>query len=212
MLGGAFSGSTEGTSSGTVWLVLGVIMGIGWFLVVGARSIEWLMRDRESLAESLTHHVWDGFAEEIGRRRAEARDHVPAGSADGAALPPAPQPFGVSDAGAEALVCTWMQHLGQADAEVTRFSGDGGIDVGSTHYVAQVKNYAGTVGVTAIRELFGVATADGRRPLFFTSGGYTSEAESFAARIAMPLFTYNAAEGTVGGANVAAEDLLETGL
>ncbi|NTW42576.1 MAG: restriction endonuclease [Cellulomonadaceae bacterium] len=105
-----------------------------------------------------------------------------------------------------------MQHLGESDAEVTRFTGDGGIDVGSAHYVAQVKNYAGTVGVAAIRELFGVASAEGRSPAFFTSGTYSADAMSFASRIEMPLFVYDAINGTLAGATPAAQRLLTTGL
>ncbi|WP_084486098.1 restriction endonuclease [Humibacter albus] len=74
-----------------------------------------------------------------------------------------------------------MPSGGEPDATtITRFSGDGGVDVESTHYIAQVKNYSGTVGVTEMRELGGVASVDGRKPLFFTSGTYSAGAVEFA--------------------------------
>lgn len=71
---------------------------------------------------------------------------------------PKPQKYGVSYSGAERLVRDWIQHLGALETIVTRPTVDGGIDVVSDDYVAQV-NYDGSVGVEAIRELFGVATS-----------------------------------------------------
>ena len=47
---------------------------------------------------------------------------------------------------------------GALETIVTRPTVDGGRDVVSDDYVAQV-NYDGSVGVEAIRELFGVATS-----------------------------------------------------
>src|SRR5690606_30375991 len=110
---------------------------------------------------------------------------------------PMPQPFGVSHEGAEQLVAEWMRYLREESAEATRFSSDGGVDVASSHYIAQVKNYAGTVGVASIRELAGVAAVDGRNPLFFTSGAYASGAVAFANRLGMPLFVYDAIAGSL---------------
>jgi hypothetical protein len=49
-------------------------------------------------------------------------------------------------------------HLGAHDAQVTQYTGDGGIDVASRRCIAQVKHYAGSVGVAAIREA-GVASS-----------------------------------------------------
>jgi hypothetical protein len=126
--------------------------------------------------------------------------------------PPAPQPFGVSDAGAEALCAEWMRHLGAPEATVTRLTSDGGIDIESTNYIAQVKNYAGTVGVAEVRELAGVSHDDGRHALFFTSGAYASGAQEFAQRIGMALFRYNAVEGTISDQNRFAADMIAHGL
>ena len=122
---------------------------------------------------------------------------------------PAPQPYGVSHEGAETLVRDWMLYLGMPSSEVTRLTGDGGIDVTSVSYVAQVKNYRDFVGVQAIREILGVAVAEEKKPLFFTSGSYTSEALTFATKAKVPLFIYDAAAGTLERVNEAAEDIFE---
>ncbi|PFG31184.1 restriction endonuclease [Paramicrobacterium agarici] len=114
---------------------------------------------------------------------------------------PAPQPYGVSHEGAEHLVVAWMRHLGVLDAEVTQFSGDGGIDVASAQYIAQVKNYAGSVPVIEVRAFFGVAIADEKSPIFFTSGSVTSEGQAFADRVGMALIHYNAEEAVLTGLN-----------
>ena len=127
---------------------------------------------------------------------------------------PDQQPYGVSALGAESWVRDWMIHMGAENATVTRFVGDGGIDVENQHFIAQVKHYTGTVGVAAIREHIGVAAADAqeRRPLFFTSGAYATGALEAAERAAMPLFLYSVEEGEVTAANSSAHVLLEIGL
>lgn len=127
---------------------------------------------------------------------------------------PAPQPYGVSHRGAEQLVADWMRHLGAADAEVTRFSADGGVDVVSTHWIAQVKNLGErtTVPVAQIRELAGVAAHDGRVPLFFTSGTYSAGGVAFADRAGMGLFEYHAEGGALRAANAHAHAVVVDGL
>lgn len=125
---------------------------------------------------------------------------------------PEPQPFGVSHRGAESLVCAWMRHLGVLDAEVTQFVGDGGIDVSSSDFIAQVKNYAGSIPVAAVREVFGVAVADSKHPLLFTSGTMTVEGNAFASRVGMAVFRYNAEEGTLEGLNAKGAKAVEFSL
>ncbi len=125
---------------------------------------------------------------------------------------PAPQPYGVSNAGAEALCAAWMRYFGEEDAAETRFTGDGGIDVSSVRYIAQVKNFSGAIGVAAVRELAGVAHVDGRRSLFFTSGTYPTGAVDFANRVGMALFTYDAVEGSLAAENTEGERVFERGL
>jgi hypothetical protein len=127
---------------------------------------------------------------------------------------PAPdkQLFGVSAEGAERLCAEWMKHLGASDVLVTRATADGGIDLIADPYIAQVKNYAGTVGVIPVRELAGVASIQNREALFFTSGTYASGAIDFANQAQIALFAYNAEEGTLQGINPRAVGLLVTGL
>lgn len=125
----------------------------------------------------------------------------------------APSPVGqVSPREAEELCCEWMKHLGATDAEVTRFTSDGGIDVASQHYIAQVKHYAGSVGGPEVFQFIGVASVDGRVPLFFTSGTYTQQAQVAASRANLALFTYSAAAGTIEAINAHAEDILSNRL
>lgn len=126
--------------------------------------------------------------------------------------PPPPQPYGVSHEGAEALVAAWMKHLGAADASVTPFGHDGGIDVESSGCIAQVKNYASLVGVESIRELAGTAIVDGRRPLFFAANGYACGALDFAERARIAAFVYDAVRGKLSGANEAAREVIRLGL
>lgn len=131
-------------------------------------------------------------AQEAERRQRHLNRPAPA---------PAPQPYGVSHEGAERLCEAWMRHLGVLDAAVTRITSDGGIDVESAEYVAQVKNYAGSVAVADIRALLGVAVAEGKKALFFTSGEITAEGLAFADRTEIALFRYNAVEGSLAGLN-----------
>lgn len=114
---------------------------------------------------------------------------------------PHPQPYGVSPRGAEMIVTEWMRYLGILDAEITRATSDGGVDVTSNTHVAQVKHYQGKVGVAEVRQLFGVAAAQRKEGLFFTSTGYTSEAVAFATATEMPIFTYSVELGELNGVN-----------
>lgn len=126
---------------------------------------------------------------------------------------PLVQTYGVSPAGAEQWVCDWMVHMGAEGASVTRSVGDGGIDVESDRFIAQVKHYTGTVGVGSIREHIGVASIDAlqRTPLFFTSGAYAAGAVQAANHARMPLFTYDVTQGTVIPVNAQAHALTDIG-
>jgi hypothetical protein len=121
---------------------------------------------------------------------------------------PAGQPYGVSPEGAVALVRDWMIYLGIQSAEMTRLSGDG-IDVTSSTYVAQVRNFKGFVEVQAIRESLGVAVAESKKPLIFTCGSYSSEALSFAEKAHVPLFVFDAEEGLLECVNEASRLIYE---
>lgn len=127
------------------------------------------------------------------------------------AIPPETQRLGVSARGAELFAAEWMRHYGAIDATATRRSAAGGIDVVSTKYIAQVKNYIGSVGVVEVRELAGVAAVDRRQPLSFTSGTYAAGAASFGDSAGIALSQYDAVAGTLTAANPLARRHLELG-
>lgn len=192
---------------------------VAWFWVVGfwvLGLVIALSRNKENeklfSSEELFDAFFDSAASVIEERRSEKREDeiVPAEKPRGPK--PSPQPFGVSHEGAEALCAEWMKYLGEMDAEFTRVVGDGGIDVYSSRYIGQVKNYSGSVGVAAIRELAGVAVVDGRTPLFFTSGSYAAGAIEFANQSGVALFIYDAVAGTISHANISARKYLKEGL
>lgn len=129
-------------------------------------------------------------------------------------LPPAPRPDGVTPRGAEEVVAQWMRHLGEADAELTSYTGDGGIDVVGRKSFAQVKHYSRAVGVAPIRELAGVAANDrlARQALFFTSTGYASGAVDFADDAGIALFVYDVESGGLEAMNPRAKTLMYNGI
>ncbi|SDH42953.1 restriction endonuclease [Microbacterium sp. 77mftsu3.1] len=186
-------------------------------LIAGQSNLKRMTKRYEERTVTVREAVVTAAHAGIERRRQAARSYDPSARTSpwrplGPA--PAPQPFGVSHEGAEHLVQQWMLYLGAFEAEVTRFSADGGVDVAALNYIAQVKNYGPghAVDVAAVRELAGVAGADGRKPLFFTSSGYTSGAAAFAASVGMALFVYDAAGGTLSPVGSRAERAVSAGL
>lgn len=196
------------------------------------RSAAWdalSTEEQESLVEywisERISHPWvirilSAFQDELARRVAEAaevahqahlatvRARVEAGSYP----TPGPQAYGVSAEGAERWCCEWMLHLGAADAEVTRYTADGGVDIESTHWVAQVKHYAGAVDVVDVRALAGSATAVSKRGIFFTSGNYTASGLGFADQAGLALFSYVVERDEMVAQSNVASWVLENGL
>ena len=205
------------TSSGTVGDLLSGFLFVSWIWLTVAifrastrndRTRATAVREARECAQMAFEQIGAYLDSVEGAQRAEVLEQrrlrgVPA---------PDPQPFGVSHEGAEALVAEWIRHLGAVDAEVTRLTGDGGIDVESSGYIAQVKNYAGAVGVSELRELAGVAAVDGRTPLFFTSGTLTAEASLFAEAARIAAFRYDAIAGQLDALNDLGAAILRHGL
>lgn len=192
---------------------------VAWGIVVWlAFSGYWkAAKIHDARRSELSRVYFEAATARIDARKHEARNYSPAESDRGGSFvprgpAPLPQPFGVSHEGAEHLVAEWMRFLGGVEVNVTQFSGDGGIDISGLHYVAQVKNYTGAVDVAAVRELAGVAYADGRKPLFFTSGTYSSGAISFAEQVGIALFVYDAVAGTLSPVGELAKDVMTSGL
>lgn len=179
--------------------------------------IEWwqqqgLMNDWTKLkAASHMAALGEQLAELRAQRDAEERAAVLARIAEGTYPPPGSQLFGVSPEGAERWCCEWMRHLG-TDAQVTRFSSDGGVDIRSTRWVAQVKHYTGSVDVLDVRALAGSAASEGREGAFFTSGNYTQAGIDFAELARLSLFTYNVQEGTISPTSERAHQVMVEGM
>lgn len=147
-------------------------------------------------------------AEEEDEAIARAREQRRAAGAP----PPAGQPFGVSQEGAEYLVVAWMRHLGEADAATTAYSATGGLDAVGSRCVAKVKNDSGDVDAEEVQSLLDAAAGDSRLALFFASGPYEDEAQGLAEQTGVALFTYDAVEGTLAGANPRARQAMIDGL
>jgi hypothetical protein len=127
-------------------------------------------------------------------------------------ISPAPQPFGVSDRGAELLAGAWLEYLGEENVEVTKATGDGGVDVVTQNFCCQVKNYTKQpVGSGEIRDLFGTATSLGLKPLIFTSSTLSREAELFCEANGIYALNYDAVNGSLTPLNNMGRELLVSG-
>lgn len=205
---------------GGEFIALWIVNTISWGLCLWATGSTTTRKQNAYIQrqELLKRAIYDSAAQRIEERRNEARDYNPSvrAASGGGFVPkapaPPPQPYGVSHEGAEHLVAEWMRYMGAIDVRVTQLSGDGGIDVSGLNYIAQVKNYVGSVDVAAIRELAGVAYADGRKPLFFTSGNYSSGAIAFADQVGIALFVYDAVAGSLLPVSSLASRIMTHGL
>jgi hypothetical protein len=92
----------------------------------------------------------------------------------------------------EFIAACWMKYWGIFDAQVTQASGDGGVDVLSSRFAAQVKFYSNAkVGRPEIQQLYGAALGRGLEPLFFAySSGYSNEALDWATTVGVGCFTF----------------------
>jgi len=125
---------------------------------------------------------------------------------------PTPQPFGISDRGAEILTGTWLEYLGEESVEVTRATGDGGVDVATENFCCQVKNYTKQpVGASEVRDLFGTATSLGLKPLIFTSSSLSREAQQFCEANGIYAINYDAVHGSLTPLNDLGRELLVSG-
>jgi hypothetical protein len=125
---------------------------------------------------------------------------------------PAPQPYGVSNYGAERIVADWLVYLGCRDVFLTQASQDGGIDVETANQVCQVKYYKNQgVSVQEVREIFGVASALGKVAMVFTSSDLTSAAYEFANQVGIIAVQFNVEDSFLVGLNYYGEQLLVEG-
>lgn len=106
------------------------------------------------------------------------------------AFPPAPGPQAqrLGHEAYEEYCARWLHSIGWEDASVTRYSQDGGVDVVTSAHVVQCKHYdGGYIGVPVVREIFGVATAEGKQAAVITSGRFTTQAKDFAGKAGVAL-------------------------
>jgi hypothetical protein len=125
---------------------------------------------------------------------------------------PQKQKFGVSHRGAEELTAEWLVYLGEQGVSITQFSSDGGVDVLTSTYCCQVKNYdKKPVGVVEVRALLGTAVSKKLMPLLFTASKLTNEALAFSEQNRIAVVEFNAMDSTLSGLTLEGEKLLDSG-
>jgi len=117
-----------------------------------------------------------------------------------------------TDREAEHVAKEWMEYLGEPRCRVTQATRDGGVDVSSEHFVAEVKYHAAPVPPNLVRQIFGAATAERKRAVFFALTGYTADAVVFAEKNRIPLFVYDYRMGTLHPKSSTAEQAIKGGL
>jgi hypothetical protein len=115
--------------------------------------------------------------------------------------PPSAVPSGLSHSEYEEYCRQVLVSWGYLDAQTTRFSRDGGIDVESEVLVVQCKHYSGSVGVREVREIFGIAAHKSKIAVVFSAGSFTSDAKAFAAEAGVALFELHEEQGKVRSVN-----------
>lgn len=197
--------------------LVAVALGI---LSVGLAVYAHVARRRAGVARSAAYRLIlnegvRGAQEVVSSRRERAGFSVHRSPATSPRGIPAPVFDGrLSPRDAEELAAQWMRSLGALDAQATSYIGDGGIDVASSKFIAQVKHHAMPVGPGAVRELAGVASVDlqRRRALFFSTAGYQRGAIEFADRTLVALFHMVTDTGDLRAQNDVARQLLQHGL
>ena len=99
-----------------------------------------------------------------------------------------------------------MRWLGFSDANATGGGADEGKDVDSRKAVAQVKDMGTGVPRPAVQQLYGVAMAEDKIPIFFARS-YSNTAISWAEANEIALFKFNR-RGEVEGVSNRAHQLL----
>ncbi|MDP2774261.1 MAG: restriction endonuclease [Nocardioides sp.] len=184
----------------------------------------WIAGD---MRDPVATYVWDEEKKEWGilttrelrakeeRKAAEAQRR--AADAERARLtsrPARPTPRLIRRASeAEELCAEWLRWMGFPGALVTPAGTDGGIDVigpGSTGVIAaQVKFEAVSAGRPKLQELYGAGVAAGATTTaFFSSAGFTRQAQDWADQVGMALFEFSL-DGSIVPANEHSRRLFE---
>lgn len=124
-----------------------------------------------------------------------------------------PKPIpGCTHQQAEFLAALWMRYLGELDAKVSQATRDGGIDVESSRFVAEVKHHMIPIGPKSVRALAGVAFAEKKGAAFFSLNGYTKDALKFGRNAGVIMFTYDPEKGELQGATPLGRQAIAEGL
>lgn len=119
-------------------------------------------------------------------------------------------PFGVSPRGAELYVTKWLEYLDFKKIEVTPPRRDGGYDIEADEYVVEVKNWnRDWLPVSAVREIYGVATSLNKLSMVFSRGFLSEDARQFAEANSIPIFLFNAEEALLEPGNGHASNLMQ---
>ena len=111
------------------------------------------------------------------------------------AEPPRAIQQGVSPFEYEQFCAETLISWGYDTARRTRQSKDGGVDIVCNELAVQCKRYAGSVGVSPVREIFGVASHVCKTAVIITEGTFTSSAKEFANAAGVALFKLDARIG-----------------
>jgi hypothetical protein len=108
---------------------------------------------------------------------------------------------------AENFAVKYMRWLGFTDAKKTRAGSDEGKDVESSKAVAQVKDMGTGVSRPMLQQLFGVAAAEKKTPVFFARS-YAKTAKEWGQQHGMALFQFSI-RGDVKAVSTKAEQILK---
>ena len=108
---------------------------------------------------------------------------------------------------AENFAVKYMRWLGFTDARKTRAGSDEGKDVESSKAVAQVKDMGTGVSRPMLQQLFGVAAAEKKIPIFFARS-YAKTAKEWGQKHGMALFQFSI-RGDVKAVSTKAEQILK---
>jgi hypothetical protein len=108
---------------------------------------------------------------------------------------------------AENFAVKYMRWLGFTDARKTRAGSDEGKDVESSKAVAQVKDMGTGVSRPMLQQLFGVAAAEKKIPVFFARS-YAKTAKEWGQKHGMALFQFSI-RGDVKAVSTKAEQILK---
>lgn len=108
---------------------------------------------------------------------------------------------------AETFAVVYMRWLGFTDAKKTNSGSDEGKDVDSSIAVAQVKDMGTGVSRPMLQQLFGVAAAEKKIPVFFARS-YAKTAKEWGQKHGMALFQFSI-RGDVKAVSTKAEQILK---